>query len=69
MDILGLCFQGERGLHICERAAYHRFTPKEGSWSNHEILEKAYGEHSGSVRLVSYSAVRAESSQIYVVQS
>ena len=68
MDILGLYFQGERVLYICEYAC-HPFTPKEGSWINHEILEKAYGEHAGSVHLVSYSAVRAESSQICVVQS
>ena len=65
MDILGLYFQGERVLHICEHAC-HPFTPKEGSWINHEILEKAYGEHAESVHLVSYSAL--DSSQTKQVE-
>ena len=51
------------------RDIFHTIFLEEGFRSHQEILGKAFGEHAGGVHLVSYSAVRAESSQICVVQS
>ena len=53
MDILGLFDQVNRILDIY----FVQFPLRKASGAIGKYLEKAYGEHSGSVRLGSYSAL------------